>query len=288
MSLETTETPNNPASAGDSKGAAQAAPVFDFAAPYRDVRINARPTADKPLWVTYRLAKPTKEQDKEHQRLSASLQTYFADSIRSSSSAETANQRLFEDTVRAVKGVDFGDGSNPAEFVELTPDRLQKLLSFASSHPTAAINGYYQGQCVPREENSADGDTFKFDNGERWFDLRIGSEREPVAVVGFKAGKPSAAVLQALQVDKRLLDMKTGKGKNRAVSQTITINRTAYRQFLKAVVVEIEGGVTGTQTWSQVVNDTRARDAFFDQIDGLWCLEIGMAIEAEYDASLSD
>lgn len=285
MSLETTEVLNSPVSAGDSNGAAQAAPVFDFAAPFRDVRINARPTADEPLWVTYRLAKPTKEQDREHQRLSASLHTYFNDSIRSSSNLVAANQWLFAQTVRAVQGVDFGDGSDPHSFVDLTSARLEALLSFAGSHPNVAINGYYQGQCTPREELA---DALRFGSDELRFDLRIGPASAPVAVVVFKASKSSFTAFQTLQADKQVTDMKPGKGKSRTVSQTIVVNRVAYRNFLKAVVVEIEGATAGGQTWADVVNNERARNAFFDAIDGLWCVEVGMAIEAEYDASLSD
>ncbi len=288
MSLETTETPNNPASAGDSTGAAQAASkaAFDFAAPYRDVRINATPNADTPLWIWYRLNQPTRQQQKDYQNKNVAKNTYVGNSVRTQDGGSVESAALlFRDIASAVRYFDFEDGSDPQQFVALTPERLAALMKVFSFHASAAIAALYQGKCVPVEARSKN--VLKISQITQEFTLRIGGESEPTALVSIKARNPSESAWRNLQLDRHFTDTSQNKGGKGQVVQKTIVNRVAYAEFLKDVVIEMDATVKG-KALADTGADVAARSDWFNGIDLEWAYIIGSAIESAVATNLSD
>ena len=277
----------------DAKSAAQAAP-FAFDAPHREVTINATPdrTGEEAILVKYRLAKPTKAQDAQHQRLSAiRTEATGRNTLTRTSGTAAANQELFKQCAKAVHGLDFEDGSNPLDWVELTPERMKKLFDYYSDHATAAIDALYEGTCIARQESSAlkgepdQPKVLRFQTGPRWYDLLIGNRHAPAHTVSFQLGRPTEKAWKALD-DSRALNDTEVKGKE-SVGRTVT-NRAAFREFLKAAVEDVEGAMVGGRTFAEVKASPRTRDEWIDEIDGLWCVEIVIAFEAACRASAQD
>jgi len=284
-----------PNEAVDSQPAAQAEP-FKFDAPYREVTINATPglAGDDAILVKYRIAKPSRAQEDRHQRLSAiRTEATGRNTLTRTSGAAAANQELFKQCARAVQGLDFEDDSNPLDWVELTKERLAKLLERFSDHASAAIDALYEGTCVARQEPAelkADPEqpkvkVLRFQTGARWFDLLIGDRHNPTHKVSFQIERPSDKAWRTLDDSRGLNDTEV-KGRE-SIARTIT-NRAAFREFLKAALVDVEGATVGGRTFAEVRHSPSSRNEWVDAIDGLWCVEIVMAFEAACRASAQD
>jgi hypothetical protein len=248
---------------------------FDEAEIYS--RINVRPEATKPAYVTYKFRKPNLEELTEWAK-SAVYQSTEINKRENESRYDdiAANVKLFNKIVLAVRG----EWQSATDFRPLTDEQKERVKI---DHKVAAVDGLYSSTCEidygdEEQEEEQELELMIF-GGQQWtVRQRIGGDKYTIVHILREPAEAERVRFKRTSTNTTYL---TGARKQQ---QTTRTNLKSYVELYDAVIVDVQGGtVDGYE-----MNDSRAieRAKFIQQIDPVFkqlvIRKLMAAIEAEY------
>jgi hypothetical protein len=244
---------------------------FDEAELYS--RINVRPEATKPAYVTYKLRKPNLEELAEWIKSAVYQSTEVNKRENESRYDDTAaNVKLFNKIALAVRG----EWQSASDFRALTDEQKERVKV---DHKVAAVRGLYSSTCeidYGTEEQELELMIF---GGQQWT-VKQQISGDKYTIVHTLREPTEAERVKFIRVRANTTYL-TGARKQQHTTRT---NLKAYVELYDAVIVDVQGGTVG----GYEMNDSRAveRAKFIQQIDPVFkqlvIQKLMAAIEAEY------
>jgi hypothetical protein len=236
-----------------------------------DIALNLRPLADQAYLVYHRLRRPTFDELLERERLIVSeIVEVSPREDRIVVDDETANWRLWEKIVQAVKGYDFDDGLERDAWRELTEEQKSRMLW---SHKATAVRGLYAGDCRLSDEGA-----FRFDMVRLRQD--IGYRAEPEFTVYYDMRVPTEGERQRFKSGSVSTQYVRGARKSRA---RLVSNLKTFANFFDSLAMDIQGATVGG-----AIFETSNRARFLAAIDPIWKRQVVNTLVSGLETQLQD
>lgn len=249
--------------------------LYAFDATEFEIVFNARPSADNPTWVSHKLRKPTLEELTEWEKSQAYETveiTKREDQILADD--ETANARLWEKLIISVKGYEFKDNSDSADWHSLT-DEQKRLMR--SGHKAAAVRGLYLSSC---KIESNWNETISFSPDTWKIRQEIGSSDDPYVII-HTMREPTESERQKF----RKASMTTSflRAEKKAHVRIVT-NLRAHCELYDSLIERVDGGLVGDQGWE--LDNPKA--AFLKAIDPVFKRQVVQTLMTALEVQLQD
>ncbi len=238
-----------------------------------EISINVRPGADKPLFVTHVLRRPTEaeliERDQAHV-----IETVLSNKGEYSlpENNDAPDLALWQKIALAVVGYKLADGRPATEPRSVTAELMQKI---PASHKLAALSGLYASEC----EIVAEDDAFDLENETLRIKQSLGTKDKPDFVIEHVLRVPTES-----ERTKFLRNRQTRKtiGVKKGAKVSVTENLKTYIDFYNDHFVLING-VSFTQT----LIDSQ-RQVLLAAIDAQYKRQVVECLMKSYEAALQD
>lgn len=223
-----------------------------------EIKINLKPNADVPVYVTHYLRRPTLVELLDRDKaVVTEIETLSKSESIINANTDAANVALYDKIALAIAGYPLSDGQPKEARRSITPELVARV---PATHKLTALRGLYATTC---EVEDSDALVYGLDCDTVVVRQEIGWHDEPDYVLRHTLSMPSEK--QRLDYARKASQTRyVGTGKKQKIR--IVTNLRAAVELYDALLVQVDGGVIEGQPINGVVAMNRIDPQFKQQV----------------------